>query len=70
MKIQRAIEFLQEMQKGGVQNIILAYWEASFFHREDDKSWEEDAKMVEDTFDWSSAHEQIDLYIESQKEVV
>lgn len=70
MKIQQAIECLQAMQKDGVQNIILAYWEASYFHREDDKSWEEDTQMVDRSFDWSSAHEQLDLYIESQKEMV
>lgn len=68
MKIEDAIKTLQEMKKDGVKNIILAYWEASNFDREDDNAWAEDVELVDDSFDWSSAHEQIDIYIESLQE--
>ena len=67
MKIKQAIKQLQELEKDGVKNIILAFWEADDFDREDDKSWAEDVEIVDDSFDWSATHEDLNNYIESLK---
>ena len=67
MKIKQAIKELQELEKNGVKNIILAFWEADDFDREDDKSWAEDVEIVDDSFDWSATHEDLNNYIESLK---
>ena len=65
MKIKQAIKQLQELEKDGVKNIILAFWEADNFDREDDKDWAEDVELVDDSFDWSATHEDLNNYIES-----
>jgi hypothetical protein len=39
MKIQDAIKTLQEAQKNGTKNIILAFWDAEAFCLPDDKTW-------------------------------
>jgi hypothetical protein len=65
MKIKQAIKQLQELEKAGVKNIILAFWGAEDFDREDDKDWAEDVELVDDSFDWSNAHEELNIYIES-----
>jgi hypothetical protein len=65
MKIKQAIKELQELEKAGVKNIILAFWGAEDFDREDDKDWAEDVEIVDDSFDWSNAHEELNIYIES-----
>jgi hypothetical protein len=65
MKIKQAIKELQELEKAGVKNIILAFWGAEDFDREDDKDWAEDVELVDDSFDWSNAHEELNIYIES-----
>ena len=67
MKIKQAIKELQELEKNGVKNIILAFWEADNFDREDDKDWAEDVEIVDDSFDWSATHEDLNNYIESLK---
>jgi len=67
MKIKQAIKELQELEKNGVKNIILAFWEADNFDREDDKAWAEDVEIVDDSFDWSATHEDLNNYIESLK---
>ena len=52
MKIEKAIEMLKEAQKHGAKSIILAYWEADMFEREDDESWEIDSEYIENEMDW------------------
>jgi hypothetical protein len=68
MKIKQAIKELQELEKAGVKNIILAFWEAEGFDREDDNDWAEDVEIVDDSFDWSNAHEELNTFIESLQE--
>ena len=67
MKIKQAIKQLQELEKDGVKNIILAFWEADNFDREDDKDWAEDVEIVDDSFDWSATHDDLNNYIETLK---
>jgi hypothetical protein len=67
MKIKQAIKELQNLEKEGVENIILAFWEAYDFDREDDSDWAEDVEIVEDSFDWSNTHEDLNTFIESLK---
>lgn len=67
MKIKQAIKELQELEKQGVKNIILAFWEAEDFDREDDKSWAEDVEIVDESLDWSATHEDLNTFMESLK---
>lgn len=67
MKIETAIEMLKQAQKQGVKSIVMAYWEADMFERQDDESWEVDSEYVESEMDWSMTHERIeDLINDSQ----
>jgi hypothetical protein len=59
MKIEKAIEMLQEAQKSGTKSIVLAYWEAEMFDRKDDESWEAESEWIENDMDWSRAHDQM-----------
>jgi len=36
MKIEKAIEMLQQEQKSGTKSIVFAYWKAELFGKEDD----------------------------------
>lgn len=65
MKIKEAIKDLQEMEKAGVKNIILAYWEAEDFNRDDDRTWAKDVKIVENNFDWSTSNGELDAYLDT-----
>jgi len=59
MKIEDAIESLKKAQTSGVKSIIIAFWEASVFDRQDDAEWEKDCKFVEEDMDWSFPTEDI-----------
>lgn len=59
MKIEQAIEMLQQAQKSGTKSIVLAYWEADMFDRKDDESWEAESEWIENDMDWSRAHDQM-----------
>jgi hypothetical protein len=67
MKIKQAIKELQGLEKQGVKNIILAFWEAKDFDRDEDKSWVEDVEILDDSFDWSSTHDDLNNFMESLK---
>lgn len=66
MTIDEAIENLKDAKKRGVKSVILAWWDALDFSRQDDEAWEHAAEMVERKHDWSSTHEDLqttlDLY--------
>lgn len=64
MTVDEAIKNLQQAKARGVKNIILAYWEAYGFGRNDDESWEEMAEHVESKMDWSRTHEDLDCLLE------
>ena len=68
MKIEQAIELLQQAQKAGTKSIVLAYWEADMFDRKDDESWETESELIENDMDWSQAHNQISDLLESINE--
>ena len=67
MKIKDAIKLLKEEEKNGVKNIILAYWTAEAFNREEDSSWREDVDIVDSDYDWSADQEAIEDMLESLK---
>jgi hypothetical protein len=65
MKIKEAIEQLQELEKEGVKNIILAYWQAGDFDRKDNKSWVQDVEIIDESFDWSNSHNELSDFLDS-----
>jgi hypothetical protein len=66
MTIDEAIENLKDAKKRGVKSIIMAWWDALEFSRQDDEAWEHAADLVERKMDWSGTHDDIamtlDLY--------
>jgi len=64
MTVDEAIENLKAAKKRGAKNIILAYWEADQFQREDDDVWADAAERVERKMDWSHTHDDIRELIE------
>jgi hypothetical protein len=63
MTIDEAIENLKAAKKRGVKNIVLAYWEADQFEREDDDVWAEAADRIERKMDWSATHDDISVLL-------
>lgn len=57
MTIDEAIKNLKTAKESGTKNIILAWWGAEMFDREDDKLWQYDSERVEQKMDWSMTHE-------------
>ena len=66
MKIEKAIEMLQQEQKSGTKSIVFAYWKAELFGKEDDESWEAESEWIENDMDWSRAHDQMCDLLELQ----
>ena len=66
MTIDEAIENLKAEKRRGTKSIIIAWWHADMFNRQDDDTWEHAANLVERKHDWSSTHEDLqttlDLY--------
>jgi hypothetical protein len=66
MTVDEAIENLKDAKKRGVKSVLLAYWEADQFDREDNDEWEHAAELVERKMDWSRTCDDIamtlDLY--------
>jgi hypothetical protein len=68
MKIEEAIAQLIEEKANGTQSIVLAYWKADLFCREDDEGWHSDTELLESETDWSRVHDQmIDIISEEDK---
>jgi hypothetical protein len=63
MKIEQAIEILQQRKEEGVKSIVFAFWEADKFERKDDEKWESDTEEIEDNFDWSDTHERLSFQL-------
>lgn len=66
MTIDEAIKLLKAEKAAGVKSVIMAWWQADMFGRDDDEAWEHAAEMVESKHDWSSTHDDLamslDLY--------
>lgn len=66
MTIDEAIETLKAEKQSGTKSLILAWWNADMFGRQDDEAWEHAADVVERKHDWSSTHDDLrmtlDLY--------
>jgi hypothetical protein len=67
MKIEEAIKALQEEKKNGIKNVIMAYWTADSFEREDDTAWKEDLEILDTELDWSATHEDLQSALDSLK---
>ena len=65
MTIDEAIQNLKDAKKRGVKSIVLAWWDASMFDREDDDEWAADVEQIDDKFDWSSTQEDILMSLEA-----
>jgi hypothetical protein len=68
MKIEEAIKALQEEKKNGTKNVIMAYWTAEDFEREDDAAWQEDLEIIDTDMEWSNAHEDLQSALDSLKD--
>jgi len=64
MTIDDAIENLKDAKSRGVKSIILAWWDALQFSRQDDDAWEHAASVVEDKHDWSATHEDLQMTLD------
>ena len=64
MTIREAIENLEAAKKRGVKSVILAYWEADQFQREDNETWEHAAELVERKMDWSGTHDDLTMVLD------
>lgn len=64
MNIDEAIKSLQSIKKAGVKNIILAWWEADQFQKQDDQDWEGICDVVDSKMDWSNTHESLQCLID------
>lgn len=66
MTIDEAIENLKAEKRRGTKSVIIAWWNADQFQREDNDAWEHAAEVVERKHDWSSTHDDLamalDLY--------
>jgi hypothetical protein len=67
MKIEEAIKALQEEKKNGTKNVIMVYWTAESFEREDDTAWKEDLEIIDTDMDWSNAHQDLQSALDSLK---
>lgn len=59
MNIDDAIKNLKDAKKAGHKNIIMAWWEAECFGRNDDDSWASICEYIDDKMDWSNCHDDI-----------
>lgn len=63
MKIDQAINMLQESKANGSKNIIFAFWEANVFERKagktfkDNETWANIANFIDENMDWAYVHE-------------
>ena len=59
MKIDDAIEQLQNAKKEGTKNIILAWWNSGEFDRQDNDAWAIDCDIIDDNMDWANTHDRL-----------
>lgn len=64
MTIDEAIELLKNAKKRGVKSVILAWWEADQFEREDNEDWEQVADRIERKMDWSGTHDDLAMALD------
>lgn len=65
MKIDQAINMLQEAKANGSKNIIFAFWEAGLFERKagktfkDNETWANITNFIDENMDWAYVHESL-----------
>ena len=65
MSIEEAIELLKSEAENGNKSIILAYWTAEMFGKENGEEWDGFVATVEDKMDWAMAHEEMSCIIDN-----
>ena len=68
MHIDQAIKILSEAKASGTENVILAFWKADAFNFTESEEWANITEIIEDSMDWSYAHDLISTIIEQEKE--
>ena len=65
----RVKDLIQNLKKwhDPEEHLIIAYWEQSAFEVEDE-DWVGTSDLVESKMDWSNAHDDINTFIECEKE--
>jgi hypothetical protein len=61
MKVKDALAALQGHDPE--QDLIIAWWYAENFDREEDEKWSELADLTDSKMDWSGIHEDIDFFL-------
>lgn len=64
MTIDEAIETLKAEKRSGTKSVIIAWWNADMFGRQDDEAWEHAADVVERKHDWSSTHDDLQMTLD------
>jgi hypothetical protein len=62
--INDAIAALERAKARGVKSVILAWWEADMFDRQDNEDWERATEIAEDKMDWSAAHSDLQMTLD------
>jgi hypothetical protein len=66
MSIDEAILNLQLAKHDGVENIVLAYWDAQSFEMKEGEEWASLCEQMEDNMDWSGAHDNLSEIIKEE----
>lgn len=64
MTVDEAIELLAAEKEKGTKSVLIAWWNADMFEREDDEAWEHAAEIVERKMDWSSTHDDLAMMLD------
>ena len=64
MTIDEAIENLKAEKRRGTKSVIIAWWNADMFNRQDDDAWEHAADLVERKHDWSGTHDDLSMTLD------
>jgi len=67
LQIDDAIRCLQQAKERGAKHVILALWEQDMFELSDDIDWEDACDWIDDAFDWSQTHENLEFLINSRE---
>lgn len=63
MTIDEAIENLKAEKRRGTKSVLIAWWNADQFQREDNDEWAEAADLIERKHDWSGTHEELSVAV-------
>lgn len=70
MNIEQAYQTLRILQLKGVENVVLAVWDAQSFDLQEGYEWACTAEMLEHSMDWSQVHDRMFEIIKEEKDLV